>query len=132
MAQEHAKAVRRRNGEAVRHKAFCGAGTLPLNINQKELIVGDKLPLGYSDQQSEYDPSSDEGERGSLEGQALKLLLISTVMRLISCGDQCGLAQANLFLLTAKLECFTATIKFYAQSVFQSVNISVTRSQRSP
>ena len=56
------------NGEAVLYKVF--SGNTSLNMYHKELPVEDmyRVALEYSDQQSEYDPGSDEEEQSSLEG----------------------------------------------------------------
>ena len=69
-AQEHGKAVRQLTIRQTNTKH--GAGTLPLNMYQKELPVGQRIATEFAvlenctdgtescDQQSEYDSISDE------------------------------------------------------------------------
>ena len=66
-AQEHGKAVRQQTVRQCTTKH--SAGTLPLNMYQKELPIGERVTLEYSDQQSEYDSGSGEEEGDSSEDQ---------------------------------------------------------------
>lgn len=67
-AQEHGKAVRQRTVRQCTTKH--DAGTLPLNMYEKELPIGERVTFENAshDQDSEYDSGSDE-ERESAEDQ---------------------------------------------------------------
>lgn len=62
-AQEHGKAVRQRTVRQCTTKH--NAGTLPLNMYDKELPIGERVSLDDGNQDSEYDSDSDEEEGNS-------------------------------------------------------------------
>lgn len=67
-AQEHGKAVRQRTVRQCTTKH--NAGTLPLNMYEKELFrTGERVTFEDGDQESEYDFGSDEELRDSTEDQ---------------------------------------------------------------
>ena len=68
-AQEHGKAVRQRTVRQCTTKHT--AGTLPLNIYEKESPIGERVTFENAshDQDSEYDSGSDDEERESAEDQ---------------------------------------------------------------
>ena len=66
-AQEHGKAVRQQTVRQCTTKH--SAGTLPSNMYQKDLPIGERVALEYSDQQSQYDSGSGEEEGDSSEDQ---------------------------------------------------------------
>ena len=66
-AHEHGKAVRQRTVRQSTRKH--NAGTLPLNLYEKELAIGERVTFENGDQDSEYDSGSDEEERESAENQ---------------------------------------------------------------
>lgn len=66
-AQEHGKAVRQRTVRQCTTKHT--AGTLPLNMYEKELPIGERVTFENAHQDSEYDSGSDEEERESAEDQ---------------------------------------------------------------
>ena len=68
-AQEHGKAVRQRTVRQCTTKH--NAGTLPLNMYEKELPIGERVTLENSYQDSEYDSGSDEESSDSAEGASL-------------------------------------------------------------
>ena len=66
-AHEYGKAVRQRTVRQCTTKH--DAGTLPLNMYEKELPIGERVTFENGDQDSEYDSGSDEEERESAENQ---------------------------------------------------------------
>ena len=66
-AHEHGKAVRQRTVRQCTTKH--NAGTLPLNMYEKELPIGERVTFENGDQDSEYDSGSDEEERESAKKQ---------------------------------------------------------------
>ena len=66
-AQEHGKAVRQRTVRQCTTKH--NAGTLPLNMYEKELPIGERVTFENASQDSEYDSGSDKEERESAEDQ---------------------------------------------------------------
>ena len=66
-AQEHGKAIRQRTVRQCITKH--NAGTLPLNMYEKELPIGERVTFEDSDQESEYDSGSDEELRDSTDDQ---------------------------------------------------------------
>ena len=66
-AQEYGKAVRQRTVRQCTTKH--NAGTLPLNMYEKEIPIGERMTFEDSDQESEYDSGSDEELRDSTDGQ---------------------------------------------------------------
>ena len=64
--KEHGKAVQQRTVRQCTAKH--NAGTLPLNMYEKELPVGDRETFENAHQDSEYDSGSDKEERESAEG----------------------------------------------------------------
>ena len=83
-AHEHGKAVWQRTVRQCTTKH--NAGTLPLNMYEKELPIGERVTFENSDQDSEYDSGSDEEERESAENQgedSLDLNVINFLSRSI-------------------------------------------------
>ena len=66
-AQEHGRAVRQRTVRQCTTKH--NAGTLPLNMDEKELPIEGRVTFENASQESEYDSGSDEEERESAEDQ---------------------------------------------------------------
>ena len=66
-AQEHGKAVQQRTVKQCTTKL--NAGTLNLNMYEKELPIGERVTFEDGDQESEYDSGSDEELRDSTEDQ---------------------------------------------------------------
>ena len=62
-AQEHGKAVRQRTVRQCTTKH--NAGTLPLNMYEKELPIGERVTFENASQDSEYGSGSDDEERES-------------------------------------------------------------------
>ena len=66
-AQEHGGAVRQRTVRQCTTKH--NAGTLPLNMDEKELPIEGRVTFQNASQESEYDSGSDEEEREPAEDQ---------------------------------------------------------------
>ena len=66
-AHKHGKAVWQQTVRQCTTKH--NAGTLPLNMYEKELRIGERVTFENGDQDSEYDSGSDEEERESAENQ---------------------------------------------------------------
>ena len=115
-AHEHGKAVRQRTVRQCTTKH--NAGTLPLNMYEKELPIGERVTFENGDQDSEYDSGSDEEERESAENQgedSLDLNAINFLSRSIRTRSSSvislshrALASTNTFLNDPQL------LHFYA------------------
>ena len=80
-AQEHGKAVRQRTIRQCTTKH--NAGTLPLNMYEKELPIGERVTFENASQDSEYDSGSDDEERESEDQRedSLELNAINFISR---------------------------------------------------
>lgn len=67
-AQEHGKAVRQQTVRQCTTKH--NAGTLPLNMYEKELAIRERVTFKNAHQDSEYDSGSNEEERESHQALA--------------------------------------------------------------
>ena len=76
-AQEHGQAVRQ--GTVRQCTTKHNAGTLPLNMYERELPIGDTVTLENATRDSKYDSGSDEEERESVEDQGEDFLDLNAI-----------------------------------------------------